>query len=121
MKHQRQLQRTKYACKVLTNTKHPLYENLKDNSKDHKYSQRTKPPITYSVRQDLRNLNIDNDTKINKTQLTHLPPWTRTKHKYDISLTRFDKNNIPDEVFKQKNQQTKTRHVRTLLHGRIKN
>jgi ribonuclease HI len=100
MKHQRQLQRTKYACKVLTNNKHPLYTNLKDNTNDHKYAQRTKPPITFTLRQDLQSANIRYDINLNQTQITNFPPWTKTEHKYDISLTKFDKRNTSNEVLK---------------------
>jgi ribonuclease HI len=100
LKHQRQVQRTKYACKTLTNKKHPIFTSLIDDTNDQKYSQRSKPPITYKLRQDLNLFNIDKNTTINKTQLTHYPPWTKTKHKFDTTLTKFDKTNTPRDVLK---------------------
>jgi ribonuclease HI len=100
LKHQRQQQRIKYACKVLTNKKHPVYMNLKDNSKDQKYLQRTKPPITFTMRQDLELLGISNDLDMNQTQITKSPPWTKTRHKFDTTLTKFDKHSTSNEVLK---------------------
>jgi ribonuclease HI len=100
IKHQRAIQRLKYTFKILTNDKHPLYTSLKDTSKDAKYSSRTKPPVTFTLRQDLQSLSIDTNTKINQTQNTYFPPWTKTRHKYDISLTKFNKHNTSNEVLK---------------------
>lgn len=100
VRHQRQIQRMKFSCKVLTNTNHPLYDSLRDTTNDIIYTQRSKPPITYTMRQELRTLNVNNDTHFNQTQLTDFPPWTKTNHKYDISLTRFNKINTPKEILK---------------------
>ena len=100
LSHQRTLQRMKYTLKVLSNNNHPLYGSLKDCSKDTKFSNRTKPPITYTMRKDLQSLNIDTNIKINQTQITYFPPWTQTRHKYDISLTKFNKLTTSKEVLK---------------------
>ena len=100
VRYQRQTQRMKFSCKILTNSNHPLYDSLRDTTKDHKYAQRNKPPITYTMRQELQTLDINKDTLFNTTQLTTFPPWTKTNHKYDISLTKFNKNDTPKELLK---------------------
>jgi hypothetical protein len=100
LKYQRQIQRTKYACKTLTNKNHPPYSSLTDDTNDYKYAQRTKPPITFEMRQELELLGIDRTVGINQTQFSQLPPWMKTRHKLDISLTKFDKKSTSNEVLK---------------------
>jgi ribonuclease HI len=92
LKHQRKVQLLKYACKIKSNINHILHDSLEDDTKDEKYSKLTNPPITYIMRRELQQIDINKKTNFISSQQLKYPPWRKSKFKINLSMTQFDKN-----------------------------
>jgi len=101
LRYRRKMQLAKFGCKIKSNNQHIMHTALIDESKDAKYSKINNPPISYILRQELKMLNIDKNTKFVTNNESHKPPWNRQKIKIDLSLTKFNKQTTSHEIIKQ--------------------
>lgn len=112
LKHQRKIQLLKYACKVKQNKNNILHDSLEDDTRDMKYKKLKNPPISFTMRQELKKLNIDKQTKFFNPQISLHPFWRKSKFRINLKMTQFNKDNTSHEIIRRTFYETLDKYAR---------